>query len=140
MTVFDAEPTQQVEATTRAIRIAAIPVFLDGQSDPDEGRYLWAYDIQIENQGEETVQIVTRKWLITDSLGRTEMLTGGGIIGHNPVLGPGNGFRYQSGVPLGTPSGIMSGDFELENANGERFWVQVPTLSLDSPYDTSRPN
>ena len=134
--MFDEMTTSAFEATTRAIRIRAVPIFLDGQSDPQEDRYLWAYDIHIENLGPETVQLLGRKWKITNARGETESVEGAGVVGKQPVLGPGGTFRYQSGTPLSTPSGLMRGEYEMENERGERFWVEVPAFSLDSPYET----
>ena len=129
-----------VEATTRAIRVQATSVFLDGQSNPEENRYLWAYDIQLENLGPETVQLLNRKWTITNASGGNEEVTGLGVIGKQPVLSPGTKFRYQSGTPLSTPSGLMRGQYEMQNERGERFWINVPPFSLDSPYEQSLPN
>ena len=136
--MFDAAHT--VEATTRAIRVSATPVFLDGQSDPDENRYLWAYDIQLENLGPETVQLINRKWIITNANGASEQVEGAGVIGKQPVLSPGETFRYQSGTPLSSPSGLMRGEYEMQNERGERFWIPIPAFSLDSPYELSVPN
>lgn len=134
--MLDLKQGHQVETTTRAIRVQATPVFLDGQSTPDQARYLWAYDIQIENLGPETVQLLNRKWQITDANGQTQSVEGAGVVGKQPILGPGARFRYQSGTPLATPSGLMRGAYEMENERGERFWIPIPAFSLDSPYET----
>lgn len=136
--MFDEPLIPVSEVTTRAIRVQVRPVFLDGQSNPLEARFLWAYDIQIENQGPETVQLLNRKWEVINAKGQVQHIEGVGVIGEQPVLSPGTRFRYQSGVPLATPSGLMQGDYEMENERGERFWVKVPPFSLDSPYETQR--
>ena len=136
--MFDSAHT--VETTTRAIRVQATPVFLDGQSDPGECRFLWAYDIHLENLGPETVQLINRKWTITNAAGGREEVAGAGVIGKQPVLSPGQTFRYQSGTPLSTPSGLMNGQYEMQNERGERFWIDVPAFSLDSPYEESALN
>lgn len=138
--MLDQDDFHSVELTTRAIKVRATPIFLDGQSDPSEDRFLWAYDIQIENMGPETVKLMNRKWQITNSRGETEEVQGPGVIGQQPVLGPGISFRYQSGTPLTTPSGLMRGNYEMENERGERFWIDVPAFSLDSPYETRAVN
>lgn len=134
--MFDEAQVHKVEAITRSIRVQATPVFLDGQSEPEKDRYLWAYDIQIENLGPETVQLINRHWHITNARGETDEVSGPGVIGQQPVLGPGIRFRYQSGTPLSTPSGLMRGSYEMKNERGERFHVDVPAFSLDSPYET----
>ena len=136
--MFDSAHT--VEAITRAIRVQVTPLFLEGQSDPGERRYLWAYDIQLENLGPETVQLLNRKWTITNAVGSREQVAGSGVIGKQPVLSPGDTFGYQSGTPLSTPSGLMHGQYEMQNERGERFWIDVPAFSLDSPYELSVPN
>ena len=138
--MFDPGDAPISEETTRAIRVQVRPVFLEGQSMPADHRYVWAYDIEIDNLGPETVQLISRKWHITDARGVGEQVAGPGVIGQQPVLSPGAHFRYQSGVPLTTPSGLMRGEYEMENERGERFWITVPAFSLDSPYETGALN
>ena len=138
--MFDEATTYRVETTTRAIRVQARPLFLDGQSSPADQRYIWAYDIQIENLGPETVQLLQRRWQITNARGETEAVEGAGVVGKQPILIPGGRFRYQSGTPLSTPSGVMRGEYLMENEQGERFWVAVPAFSLDSPYENRAVN
>jgi ApaG protein len=125
---------------TRGIRIEVRPVYLDDQSEPDEGRYLWAYQIRIENQGRETVQLLNRYWHITDAKGKVLEVRGPGVVGEQPVLRPGEAFEYTSGTPLDTPSGIMVGSYEMTTDAGERFDVEVPAFSLDSPHQDRRMN
>ena len=125
------------EKTTRAITITVRPFYLDEQSEPDEERYVWAYKVSIENSGEETVQLLNRHWRITDKLGRLQEVKGSGVVGEQPVLNPGDSFQYTSGTPLQTPSGIMIGSYEMESSEGERFDVEIPAFSLDSPYDSA---
>ncbi|MDE0801068.1 MAG: Co2+/Mg2+ efflux protein ApaG [Rhodospirillaceae bacterium] len=125
------------EKTTRAITITVRPFYLDEQSEPDEERYVWAYKVSIENSGEETVQLLNRHWRITDKLGRLQEVKGSGVVGEQPVLKPGDSFQYTSGTPLQTPSGIMIGSYEMESSEGERFDVEIPAFSLDSPYDSA---
>lgn len=123
------------EKTTHAITVKVQPFYLDEQSSPDEERYVWAYKVSIENGGDDTVQLLNRHWRITDKLGRLQEVKGPGVIGEQPVLKPGEAFEYTSGTPLPTPSGIMVGSYEMENTAGERFDIEIPAFSLDSPYD-----
>ncbi len=88
------------EAVTRGIRIRVTPQYLEEESAPDEGRYLWAYTIEISNEGSETVQLRSRHWRITDGDGRTEEVRGPGVVGQTPAIQPGTSFRYTSGCPL----------------------------------------
>jgi len=124
--------------TTRSIAVTVRPIYLDDQSAPEEGRYVWAYHIRIENNGAEVVQLLNRHWRITDALGRMQEVRGPGVVGEQPVLEPGESFEYTSGTPLSTPSGIMVGSYEMETPAGERFEVAIPAFSLDSPNESSR--
>lgn len=122
------------QATTRAIQVTVTPAYQEEQSSPGENRYVWAYHIRIENHGSETVQLLNRYWHITDSLGHVEEVRGPGVVGEQPVLRPGEAYEYTSGCPLSTPSGIMLGSYEMQNADGSQFEVEVPAFSLDSPH------
>jgi ApaG protein len=122
------------EAVTRGIRIRVTPQFLEEESAPAEGRYLWSYTVDIRNEGRDTVQLRSRHWRITDATGRTQEVEGPGVVGQTPVLTPGASFRYTSGCPLPTPSGIMVGTYQMTSAAGERFNVSIPAFSLDSPH------
>ncbi len=128
------------EKTTRQITITVHPFYLDEQSSPDEERYVWAYRVNIQNGGEETVKLLNRHWRITDKFGRLQEVKGPGVVGEQPVLKPGDSFEYTSGAPLPTPSGIMVGSYEMESDMGERFDVAIPAFSLDSPYDSASVN
>src|SRR3954462_5404663 len=120
-------------AITRAIKVTVKPVYLDEQSSPGDNHYVWAYQVKIENQGEDVVQLRSRHWQITDSLGRKQEVRGAGVVGEQPVLKPGDSFEYTSGTPLHTPSGIMYGTYQMETETGERFEVAVPPSPRDSP-------
>lgn len=119
---------------TRSIKVMVKPYYLEEQSSPTENRYVWAYHVRIENQGEETVQLRRRHWRITDAVGRIQEVRGPGVVGEQPVLEPGQSFEYTSGTPLATPSGIMVGSYEMELPTGECFAVAIPAFSLDSPH------
>lgn len=123
------------ERTTRGIRVSVRPNYLDGESDPDDGRFVWAYTVRIDNQSGETVRLKKRYWRITDAAGVTEEVKGVGVVGETPTIKPGEGFEYTSGTPLGTPSGLMVGRYTMETTGGERFEVDIPAFSLDSPHE-----
>lgn len=123
------------EQESGGVRISVSPDYLEDESDPEEGRYVWAYTVEIENTGDAPVQLMSRKWVITDALGRTEHVQGPGVIGEQPVIQPGESFRYTSGAPLSTPSGFMTGSYEMRRDNGEHFAAAIPGFSLDRPYD-----
>lgn len=128
--------TEAYSATTREVRVTVRSFFLDDQSQPDEGRFVWAYRISIENLGRETVQLLRRTWSITDARGRAQRVHGEGVVGQQPVLEPGEAFEYTSGTPLDTPSGFMVGWYHMVVAgSGEAFDVAIPAFSLDSPHE-----
>ncbi len=120
-------------AVTRDIQITVMPQYLADRSEPDEGRYLWAYTIEIANLGRGTVQLVARHWVITDAAGKVETVSGLGVVGEQPVLNPGGTFRYTSGCPLSTPSGVMEGHYRMVDEDGNAFEAEIPAFSLDSP-------
>ena len=123
------------ESVTRGIKVSVRPSFIEDQSDPEEGDYLWSYAITIENKGGETVQLLSRYWHITDALGRVQEVHGPGVVGAQPVLEPGQIFEYTSGCPLPTPSGAMSGHYQMRASSGEPFEVEIPGFLLESPYE-----
>ena len=126
-------------ATTRSIVVAVQPSYLVDQSEPDEGRYVWAYRIRIHNGGPVTVQLISRTWRITDSRGRTITVEGQGVVGEQPSLEPDESFEYTSGTPLETPTGFMEGHYHMiAPETGETFDVVIPTFSLDSPQAGQR--
>ncbi len=128
------------EKVTRNICVSVRPFYLEEQSAPDEDRFVWAYRVNIENRSEDTVQLLQRHWRITDKFGRLQEVNGPGVVGEQPVLKPGESFEYTSGCPLETPSGIMAGTYEMGTTGGEKFNIEIPAFSLDSPYDTAAIN
>jgi ApaG protein len=126
--------------TTRSIKITVRPFYLDQHSSPADNHYVWAYHVRIENEGAETVQLRNRHWRITDGFGRLQEVRGPGVVGEQPVLGPGESFEYTSSCPLATPSGFMVGDYEMETRGGENFLARVPAFSLDTPQQSTRLN
>jgi ApaG protein len=124
-------------AVTRQIVVTVQPNFMPERSSADKGQYFWSYTIVIVNAGPETVQLKTRHWVITDGSGRQQEVRGEGVVGEQPVLGPGERFEYTSGVPLPTPSGFMTGRYQMVSEAGDRFEIDIPLFSLDNP-DTNR--
>ncbi len=125
------------ERTTNGVVVRVTPSFLAEQSQPDEGRFVWAYTVEIENAGDETVQLIARRWRITDGAGETHDVAGAGVVGEQPILRPGDRFQYTSGAPLATPSGMMEGSYAMKTAGGDIFNAQIPAFSLDSPFDAA---
>ena len=124
---------QVYEAETRGVRIRVAPKYLAERSDPDGELYVWAYHVEIENEGDHPVQLVDRRWLITDAFGREEEVAGPGVVGEQPVIKPGDRFEYTSGCPLTTSSGVMVGHYGMVAEDGERFEAAIPAFSLHLP-------
>ena len=120
-------------ATTNAITVTVNPVYLDDQSDPDESHFVWAYQVRIENVGSETVQLKNRHWRITDALGRVQEVRGAGVVGEQPHLQPGQGFRYSSGAVIETPVGAMQGSYQMRADDGLEFDAPIPAFRLAKP-------
>lgn len=129
----DVAEFQTFEETTEGIVVQVTPVYLPEQSEPDDGRHVWAYQVRLINSGADTVQLVTRRWRITDGNGQVHEVIGDGVVGDQPVLKPGETYEYSSGTPLGTPSGFMTGIFQMIDTSGRRFAIRVPAFSLDRP-------
>ncbi|KAA6462910.1 Co2+/Mg2+ efflux protein ApaG [Acidobacteria bacterium AB60] len=120
-------------ANTRGIAVSVEPTYLEERSSPEISEYVWAYRVVIENQGRETVQLLSRHWMISNSRGELTEVKGPGVVGNQPILKPGESFEYTSGAPLDTPSGMMGGAYQMEAESGERFDIEIPTFSLDRP-------
>src|ERR1700749_2520488 len=120
-------------ANTRGIAVSVEPTYLETRSSPESSQYLWAYRVIIENQGRETVQLLSRHWMITNARGELTEVKGPGVVGEQPILKPGQRFEYTSGAPLDPPSGMMGGAYQMESEGGERFDIEIPTFSLDRP-------
>ena len=128
------------EAKTRGLVVKVTPQFLPDQTDPGIPRYVWSYTVDVENHGQETVSLISRHWEITDGLGRVEIIDGPGVVGETPTLKTGEAFRYTSGCPLSTPSGMMRGAYQMITQAGEHFDAEVPAFSLHMPEATQRLN
>lgn len=132
------ETPASFSAVTRDVRVTVRAFFLADQSEPENGHFIWAYRVSIRNEGQRTVQLLKRTWLIIDALGREQRVHGDGVVGEQPVLDPGESFEYTSGTPLATPSGFMRGAYHMvATDSGVGFDVTIPPFSLDSPHQAS---
>lgn len=113
---------------------ASVSYHPDG-SEPEQGRWFWAYHIRIENHSQREIQLLTRRWVITDGHGMQNIVEGEGVIGETPRLGPGESFDYVSGCPLVTPHGTMEGFFGMVDEDGNAFAAAVPLFPLLAPVE-----
>ncbi|MBN8265005.1 MAG: Co2+/Mg2+ efflux protein ApaG [Xanthomonadales bacterium] len=107
--------------------------FLDDQSAPEEGRYVFAYTIHIRNEGKVPARLLGRRWLITDGNGKVQEVVGEGVVGEQPWLRPGEGFEYTSGAVLETDIGTMRGSYDVLADDGTRFAAPIPPFTLSVP-------
>lgn len=128
------------EARTRDILVRVLPTYLGEESSHERGLHVWSYMVEIENHGADTVQLISRRWVITDGLGRVQEVEGEGVVGEQPVLGPREAFRYSSGCPLPTTSGAMKGVYHMITREGETFEADIPEFSLHMPEAVRRLN
>ena len=128
-----AKDSHVYEARTRDILVRVLVSYLPQESAPEEGRWAWAYMVEIENHGSETVQLVSRHWIITDAANLIEEIKGEGVVGEQPTLLAREAFRYSSGCVLSTPSGTMRGTYQMLTDGGVAFEAQIPEFSLHLP-------
>lgn len=133
--VLSMNDQKSYKSITNNIGVSVEPFYLDQESEPDENHYVWGYQVHIENNGQETVQLERRHWIITDGNGETHEVEGEGVVGEQPILEPGEVFEYTSGAPLSTSSGFMVGRYKMKDRNGKYFDVDIPAFSLDIPSD-----
>ena len=124
------------EAVTRHIRVRVETEYAPGRSNPAQSKWFFLYTIRLTNEGRETVQLLSRHWIITDALGEVMEVKGPGVVGKQPVLEPGQSFEYTSGCELTTPFGSMKGTYRMETDKKEPFDVQIPQFTLSEPYTT----
>jgi ApaG protein len=115
------------------IRVEVETSYLDEQSDPREGRYVFSYTITIRNEGQVPARLLARHWVITDANGKVEEVHGDGVVGEQPYLKPGQGFRYSSGAVLETPVGAMQGTYQMLADDGAHFEAPIPAFGLAMP-------
>ena len=123
------------EATTQSIRVSVQPVYLEDQSHPDKDHFVWAYIVNVANEGQTSVQLLNRHWIITDAMGYVTEVRGEGVVGEQPILEPGDCYEYTSGTPLNTAHGLMKGNYEMKQEDGDTFWIEIPTFALDGPQN-----
>lgn len=121
------------EAVTRGIRVRVRSMYVPERSVPEQGDYFFAYTVRIANEGEETAQLVSRRWVITNGEGRVEVVEGPGVVGEQPVLTPGTFFEYTSFCPLPTPFGSMEGTYRMITPGGDRFEATIAPFTLAVP-------
>ena len=115
------------------IRVEVETTYLEDQSDPKERRFVFSYTITIRNEGRVPAKLLTRHWLITDANGKTQEVRGDGVVGEQPHLKPGQGFRYSSGAVIETPVGAMQGSYQMVADDGQRFDTPIPPFRLAMP-------
>lgn len=122
-------------ATTNGIRVEVRSEYLAERSEPARGRWVFTYHIRITNEGVRTVKLVSRRWLISNADGEQEVVEGPGVVGHQPVLGPGESHQYSSFCPLDTPFGTMEGSYRMVPQDGsEPFDARVAPFTLSEPF------
>jgi ApaG protein len=126
--------TSASEAVTNSVRVEVESQYVPEKSQPFESEWVFAYNIRITNEGDETVQLLSRHWIITDASGHVEEVRGPGVIGEQPVLGPGESFEYTSWCPLKTSSGVMHGTYQMLGEDGDHFDVEIAPFTLQEPY------
>ncbi len=115
------------------ILIRTTPCYLETESQPEQAQYRFAYTIEIENQGNESIQLLERYWIITDANTQKSEVKGPGVVGEQPHIAPGETYRYQSSVLLKTPVGFMEGSYTFQGDHGRFFDVAIPVFSLAAP-------
>src|SRR5262245_5747590 len=121
------------DITTRGIRVQVSSRYLPDRSSPKEGTYLFTYHVRISNVGEETAQLVSREWIITNAEGEVERVKGPGVVSEQPVLPPGGAFEYDSFCPLKTAVGSMHGSYQMVTVGGEKFDANIAPFTLAAP-------
>ena len=122
-----------MEQTQHKIRVDVDTSYLEDQSDPKERRFVFSYTITIRNEGNVPARLLTRHWIITDSNGKVQEVRGEGVVGEQPYLKPGQGFRYSSGAVLETPVGAMQGSYQMVADDGEQFDAPISPFRLAMP-------
>lgn len=122
------------EAVTNGIRVEVLSQHSPENSRPSQGEWIFQYTVRITNQSAETVQLLSRHWIITDATEQTEEVKGAGVVGEQPVLAPGESFKYSSWCPLKTPTGMMHGTYQMVRSSGERFNIEIAPFGLRARY------
>ncbi|HHM05665.1 MAG TPA: Co2+/Mg2+ efflux protein ApaG [Gammaproteobacteria bacterium] len=115
------------------IEVTVVPHFIEEQSAPEEQRYIFAYTVNIRNQGSVAARLISRHWVITDANGNVQEVRGQGVVGEQPHLKPGEAFQYTSGAVLDTAVGTMSGTYQMLGDDGLEFDAEIPAFTLAVP-------
>lgn len=127
-------PASSSEAITNNVRVEVESQYVPNHSQPFQELWAFHYTVRITNEGEETVQLLSRHWVITDGNGKVEEVKGPGVVGEQPVLAPGESFTYTSGCRLQTSSGAMHGTYSMVTEGGDHFDVEIAPFMLREPY------
>ena len=119
---------------TRGVRVRVVARYSRDQSRPEQNRWFFIYTITISNEGDETVQLITRHWIIENADGEVDEVKGDGVVGEQPVLAPGEAFEYSSGCHLATPFGSMRGTYQMLVDDGATFDATIAPFTLSEPY------
>ncbi|HEY7289405.1 MAG TPA: Co2+/Mg2+ efflux protein ApaG [Vicinamibacterales bacterium] len=122
------------EAVTNNVRVEVESRYAPEWSKPFQGQWVFHYTVRITNEGDDTVQLLSRHWIITDAAGRVEEVKGSGVVGAQPVLGPGEAFQYSHRCPLKTATGVMRGTYQMATSDGDQFDVEIAPFALHEPY------
>lgn len=122
------------DAVTNGIRVEVISRHSAENSRPSQGDWVFEYTVRVTNQGSDTVQLISRHWIITDGLDHTEEIRGLGVVGKQPVLEPGESFKYSSWCPLRTPTGMMRGTYQMISDGGKKFDIAIAPFALKARY------
>ena len=122
------------EAVTNGIRVEVLSRHSPENSHPQQGEWVFEYTVRITNQGTGPVQLISRHWIITDALDNTEEVEGPGVVGEQPLLGPGESFKYSSWCPLKTPTGLMRGTYQMVRPGGTQFDIEIAPFALRAKY------
>ena len=116
------------------IRVLVETTYIQDQSEPDQGRYVFAYTITITNMGEKSAQLMNRHWIITDANNKVQEVRGEGVVGEQPYLSPGDSFQYTSAAMIETPVGSMQGNYQMIAEDGVEFNAEIPAFNLSTPH------
>jgi ApaG protein len=122
------------EAVTNNVRVEVESRYAPNRSLPFQNEWFFTYTVRITNEGDETVQLLSRHWTVIDASGKVEEVKGPGVVGEQPVLAPGESFQYTSGCQLKTSSGLMRGTYQMVDGDGGYFDVEIAPFALQEPY------
>ncbi|MGE5244440.1 MAG: Co2+/Mg2+ efflux protein ApaG [Betaproteobacteria bacterium] len=122
------------EAVTNNVRVEVESQYAAEHSRPFDSEWFFYYTVRITNEGDHSVQLLSRHWIITEATGHVEEVRGPGVVGEQPMLAPGETFQYTSGCPLHTSTGVMRGTYQMVTEDGEHFDVEIAPFALHEPY------